>query len=271
MIEPMSGKESETIATRQYDAFGNMLSSTGTWNTHFGYAGNFGYQGDDSTGLKLLGHRTYDPSTSRFISRDPIRDGPNWYGYGGGEGSPLVFADQTGDAIIRIGTRSVAGLGTHTYIIIICEITGEVWTISGGPESHEGFGIIGAGGLTNYSGPFTDARGRPVSGNYERGNGVQDASGDTILNDDRFGIDWYNELNGIGDRIEAGGTGYRLVTTNSNAFVWNMMRYGGLLDEFTWMLRISGFGKDTIDNLGREKSWWPGWEVPLKLGGSRDR
>ena len=57
------------VASRQYDAFGNVASSTGTWTGPFGYAGGFGYQ-EDATGLKLLGHRYYDSSTGRFLTRD---------------------------------------------------------------------------------------------------------------------------------------------------------------------------------------------------------
>ncbi|MBX3097243.1 MAG: hypothetical protein KF812_10305, partial [Fimbriimonadaceae bacterium] len=52
-------------ASRVYDAFGAELSSTGSWQGRFGYAGGFGYQEDDG-GFKLLGHRYYDPSTGRF-------------------------------------------------------------------------------------------------------------------------------------------------------------------------------------------------------------
>jgi RHS repeat-associated protein len=47
----------------------------------FGFAGQHGYQTDTDTGLMRLGHRYYDSSTGRFISRDPIRDGYNWYTY----------------------------------------------------------------------------------------------------------------------------------------------------------------------------------------------
>ncbi|MFO0044605.1 MAG: RHS repeat-associated core domain-containing protein, partial [Armatimonadota bacterium] len=56
-------------ATKRYDAFGNAVSSTGTWQGAFGYAGDFGYQ-EDASGLKLLGHRYYDSSTGRFLTRD---------------------------------------------------------------------------------------------------------------------------------------------------------------------------------------------------------
>lgn len=41
-----------------------------------------------------LGHRMYDASTGRFISRDPIRDGYNWYGYV--ENDPVNTIDPEG-------------------------------------------------------------------------------------------------------------------------------------------------------------------------------
>ncbi|MBS1711448.1 MAG: hypothetical protein JSS71_06975 [Armatimonadetes bacterium] len=60
-------------ASRVYDAFGNDLSSSGSWASRFAYAGGFGYQQDPDTGLKLLGHRYYDSSTGRFLTRDPAQ------------------------------------------------------------------------------------------------------------------------------------------------------------------------------------------------------
>lgn len=68
-------------ATKRYDAFGNELSTTGTWQTRFDYGGAFGYQRDDESGYKLLGHRYYDKYTGRLLTRDPIKDGRNWYTY----------------------------------------------------------------------------------------------------------------------------------------------------------------------------------------------
>jgi hypothetical protein len=44
----------------------------------------------------LLGHRYYDPSTGRFLTRDPIKDGRNWYSYGGGLVAPTHGADPDG-------------------------------------------------------------------------------------------------------------------------------------------------------------------------------
>ena len=80
-------------ATKQYDAFGNLTSSTGTWKGPFGYSGSAGYQ-EDETGLQLLGHRYYDSSMGRFITRDPIKDGRNWYVYC--DGNPVTRIDSNG-------------------------------------------------------------------------------------------------------------------------------------------------------------------------------
>jgi RHS repeat-associated protein len=93
-----------------YDAFGAELSATGTWKGPFGYAGGFGYQ-EDSSGLKLLGHRYYDPTTGRFLSRDPIKDGRNWYVYCGN--NPITKVDPTGTiGAVAIGVLAIDGSPT---------------------------------------------------------------------------------------------------------------------------------------------------------------
>jgi len=85
----------QIVSSRQYDAFGNVVSSGGgTWNGPFAYGGRFGYQSDGDYGLHLLGHRYYDSTTGRFLSRDPIKDGRNWYVYT--DNSPLSYADPLG-------------------------------------------------------------------------------------------------------------------------------------------------------------------------------
>lgn len=82
-----------TTASRVYDAFGNIISSSGTWQGPYGYAGQFGYH-EDGNNLKLLGHRYYNTDTGRFITSDPIRDGRNWYGYV--NNNPVSSADPDG-------------------------------------------------------------------------------------------------------------------------------------------------------------------------------
>ncbi len=80
-------------STKEYDAFGGLVATTGTWSGPFGYAGDYGYQ-EDASGLKLLGHRYYDASTGRFLTRDTAKDGRNWYLYC--DGNPITGADPTG-------------------------------------------------------------------------------------------------------------------------------------------------------------------------------
>ena len=81
-------------ASIQYDSFGNVTSSSGTWQGPFAYGGPYGYQSDSDSGLKLLGHRYYDPSTGRFLTRDPAKDGRNWYSYC--DNNPLLYCDPAG-------------------------------------------------------------------------------------------------------------------------------------------------------------------------------
>ena len=66
-------------STKTYDAFGSLVTSTGSSVSPFGFVGQQGYQEDGDSGLKLLGHRYYDSSTGRFLTRDHVKDGRNWY------------------------------------------------------------------------------------------------------------------------------------------------------------------------------------------------
>ncbi|MGV3615530.1 MAG: RHS repeat-associated core domain-containing protein, partial [Fimbriimonas sp.] len=83
-----------TTATRTYDAFGMATATTGIPKGPFGYAGEHGYQEDADSSLKLLGHRYYDPSTGRFLTRDPLKAGRNWYAYC--DNNPVQRADPSG-------------------------------------------------------------------------------------------------------------------------------------------------------------------------------
>ncbi|MCA0359722.1 MAG: hypothetical protein LCH41_01575, partial [Armatimonadetes bacterium] len=58
------------VGQRLTDAFGNEISSLGVWKGRFAYGGPYGYQEDPDTGLRLLGHRYYDSSTGRFLTRN---------------------------------------------------------------------------------------------------------------------------------------------------------------------------------------------------------
>jgi RHS repeat-associated protein len=92
-VRQTSASQSVTSNVR-WDAFGMLASQSGTQAGPFGFAGGWGYQQDGDSGLQLLGHRYYDPSTGRFLTRDPIKDGRNWYTYC--HNNPLKWVDPSG-------------------------------------------------------------------------------------------------------------------------------------------------------------------------------
>jgi RHS repeat-associated protein len=135
-LDAQTSVSQNVTAARIYDAFGNLVTSSGAWAGPFGYAGGFGYQ-QDASGLKLLGHRYYDPSTGRFLTRDPIKDGRNWYVYGAGEAAPTNIVDPAGLAKIWIAWRRVAGTEYyHALIIIKDETSGTIWVAEAGPAGR---------------------------------------------------------------------------------------------------------------------------------------
>jgi RHS repeat-associated protein len=54
-------------------------------------------------GLQLLGHRYYDPSTGRFLTRDPIEDERNCYGYCDSNPVDAVDADGLKRILVQKG------------------------------------------------------------------------------------------------------------------------------------------------------------------------
>ena len=104
-----------SLTSRQYDAFGNVAYVGGTWVGPFGFVGGEGYQEDSDSGLQLLGHRYYDPSTGRFLTRDKVKAGLNWYVYC--ENNTLVWSDATGlDKLILHENSGGFGMGSHLII-----------------------------------------------------------------------------------------------------------------------------------------------------------
>jgi RHS repeat-associated protein len=94
------------LSTHAQDAFGVNTSTTPTSDPYDGFGGQFGYYRDPETGLLLLTHRYYDPTTGRFVTRDPsgYDGGVNLYGFtgsspwcaydpGGNSGKPLWYDD----------------------------------------------------------------------------------------------------------------------------------------------------------------------------------
>ena len=85
-----------------YDAWGNIISTSGTQATGIGAKNSLRYRGyyyDIETGLYYLQARYYDPVTGRFINADSCLynslQGFNLYAYCYND--PVMFADYTGE------------------------------------------------------------------------------------------------------------------------------------------------------------------------------
>jgi len=108
-VDAQTNASQALTATREYDAFGNVVDvdPPGSFTGRFGYGGAFGYQEDDG-GLKLLGHRFYDPVCGRFLTRDPIQHSSNFFIYC--ENDPLDWVDPEGLRPFRF-PKNPSGLG----------------------------------------------------------------------------------------------------------------------------------------------------------------
>ncbi|MGH2503778.1 MAG: RHS repeat-associated core domain-containing protein [Ktedonobacterales bacterium] len=82
------------MATYTYDTWGNLTGATETipnangWSNPYRFDGRDGARFDAVTGLDWMATRAYDPTTGRFISRDPLGRAPlyladNPYAYAG--------------------------------------------------------------------------------------------------------------------------------------------------------------------------------------------
>ncbi len=67
-VRQMSDASGQVLMARSYTPFGAVKSQAGTANGSFGYAGE---QQDAASDLTFLRARYYDPSTGRFLTRDP--------------------------------------------------------------------------------------------------------------------------------------------------------------------------------------------------------
>jgi RHS repeat-associated protein len=85
--------DQDTTDTYQYEAFGNLMTSTGSTPNPYRYVGSLGYYQTGSS-LMHLGARYYMPGIGRFIGPDPVTQGSNYYDYVGAR--PVGFVDPTG-------------------------------------------------------------------------------------------------------------------------------------------------------------------------------
>ena len=85
-----TSKNDSILGEYDYTAFGIQIKNTDASNP-FRYCGEYYDEELDSVYLR---NRYYNPSTGRFLTEDPIKDGLNWYCYC--SNNPIAFIDPQG-------------------------------------------------------------------------------------------------------------------------------------------------------------------------------
>ena len=103
--------------TFSYDAYGNLIGSTGSYSTPLGWAAQFQ---DVESGLIYMRARYYDPLTAQFLSRDPaVATTRTPYGYvsdnplNGTDATGLIFAGASGGGLDDDATPFNVWSGTN--------------------------------------------------------------------------------------------------------------------------------------------------------------
>ncbi|MCP4994319.1 MAG: hypothetical protein GY934_11125, partial [Gammaproteobacteria bacterium] len=111
----MLAKSGAVVWEARYGAFGEASIITETVANNLRFPGQY-Y--DDETGLYYNYFRTYDPSTGRYITSDPIglEGGLNTYRYVGG--NPVNFIDPRGLLLDTSAYAAAAGTATGTSVAV---------------------------------------------------------------------------------------------------------------------------------------------------------
>jgi RHS repeat-associated protein len=208
----------------------------------------FGYQRDDESDYKLLGSRYYDPEIGRFLTRDPIKDGRNWYAYC--QSDPVSSSDPSGLTKIVLVWYHVFLGGHHAGILIIDNRRGgtqPIYSFAGGPEKY---GLWGNGLLESKSGPW-----QPRTQDYDELGGKWDGSGIVLVNDDSAAEPWIKLLKmHEADMKSENQVGYDPAPglfeeqANSNSWSRELIDRGGLRKQYD----------AAVDKRGGTP-WVPGW------------
>jgi len=106
-----------SVASFQYDGFGNLRSETGSTNAPSGTGGDYRFQGawlETALGFYHLRARDYDSHTGRFLSRDPaegeFKEPETINPYAFANDNPNAFTDPSGlDTLIEVAFTEAIG------------------------------------------------------------------------------------------------------------------------------------------------------------------
>ncbi|MCL5256687.1 MAG: hypothetical protein M1319_02690, partial [Chloroflexi bacterium] len=151
-VRNLTNSSGQIVGGYTYDVFGAVSSSSGTVSNDFQFAG----EQLDETGLVYLRARYYDPSTGRFITKDPfnglIQDPRTLHHYVYGGHNPATITDPSGK-LFNLALGVVGGLvgGAIAWYQAYSSgaDTGTILTAAGiggltGASAGLGFGLFGS-------------------------------------------------------------------------------------------------------------------------------
>ena len=126
-----------------YDAWGNLVTKSGSTGHPFLYVGKYGYYAhyqdeavlpyttaslsDKKPSFLQTGVRQYFPKIGRYLQEDPIRDGLNWFLYC--NNNPVNYVDYTGEEPLTIIGSIVTIIGGGIIYGLYCnKIANEIKT-----------------------------------------------------------------------------------------------------------------------------------------------
>ncbi|GMV88983.1 MAG: hypothetical protein AMXMBFR81_19140 [Chthonomonas sp.] len=92
-----SGGTYQVSARRYTDPWGVTRVGASTGSPDQRYCASLGHRQDDESCLTYMRARYYEPTTGRFVSEDPAREGAHWQVYCGN--NPVTRIDGTGKSI----------------------------------------------------------------------------------------------------------------------------------------------------------------------------
>ena len=161
------------VETLDYDAFGNVITATGTGIPALAYAGGIF---DPDTNLVHFGARDYDPQTGRWTSKEPMKTSgtANFYQYAGGD--PINSFDVNGLAQsscpdAKIVLDSICGPNAEGEVVCLqkpSEATGE------SSVAQSGSTVVIGSDTTTQPTPSTNLPSVPVNGDGQTSDGWVD-------------------------------------------------------------------------------------------------
>ena len=165
-----------SVASYAYDAWGNILSSSGS-KAEINPLRYRGYYYDTETGFYYLQSRYYDPVTHRFINADSYSStgqgiiGYNMFAYC--NNSPVIQADHTGEfGLLTLVSAAVSAAVNVATTYIAAKATGQEYTLTdalvsaaiGAVNAIPGAGPFIAGGISGAYSAYTAVKNGATAG-----------------------------------------------------------------------------------------------------------